>query len=117
MISLDDIRTELRIDPGDNQGEIIQTAYERAREFLRKKQPFLWNATDLTKETRQKLVSLFEQYGASVRIVYLETNWENRMKQNCGRKDAVQESAVEKMLGKTVPPTPDEAQIVEWICV
>ena len=30
---------------------------------------------------------------------------------------AVPESAVAKMLERTVPPAPDEARTVEWICV
>ena len=117
MVSLDGIRAELGIKPTNNQGEVIQTARERAREFLRKRQPFIWNATDLTKDTRQKLISLFERYGAKVRIVYLETDEETRKARNSERTDAVPEDAVAKMCGKTVPPTPDEAQTVDWVCI
>ena len=117
MVSLDGIRAELGIKPTDNQGEVIQAAQERAREYLRMNQPFVWNATDLTKDTRQKLIRLFERYGARVRIVYLETDEETREARNAGRKDAVPEDVVAKMLGKTVLPTPDEAQTVEWVCV
>lgn len=117
VVSLDDIRKRNRISPDDSQGAVVQLAREQAREYLRKKQPFIWNATDLTRETRQKLVSLFENYGAAVRIVYLETSWENRAARNAGRREAVPESAVSRMLGRTVPPLPDEARTVEWICV
>lgn len=116
-VSLDAIRAELRIRPTDNQGQIIQLAQERARELLRKKQPFTWNATNLTRDTRQKLIGLFERYGARVRITYLETDWNTRISRNRNRPDAVPEAAVERMLGKTVLPTPDEAQSVEWLCV
>ena len=117
VVSLDDIRRELRIKPTDNQGEVIQTAQGQAREYLREKQPFVWNATDLTKDTRQKLVRLFEGYGARVRIVYLETDWEARKKRNMDRSDAVPEKVITGLLRKAVPPTPDEAVIVEWLCV
>ena len=117
MVSLDRIREELRIKQTDNQGEVIQTAQGQAREYLRKKQPFIWNATDLMKDTRQKYIRLFEGYGTRVRIVYLETDWETRQARNMGRADAVPESAVSRMLAKTVLPTPDEAQTVEWICI
>ena len=89
---------------------------EAAREHLRRGQPFVWNATDLTKETRRRLVGLFERYGARVRIVYLETEWEQRVKRNSARKDAVPEGAIERMLSITVPPLPDEAQAVAWQC-
>ena len=117
MVSLDRIRAEMGIRPADNQGEAVQKAQKQAKEHLRKKQPFIWNATDLTKETRQKLIRLFEGYGARVRIVYLETDRTTRETRNTGRADAVPENVVAGMLGKTVLPTPDEAQTVEWICV
>ena len=117
VISLDSIRTELRINPTDNQGQVIRLAQERAKAYLRKKQTFVWNATDLTKDTRQKLIRLFEQYGASVRVVYLETDWNTRAERNLGRKDAVPETIIKKMLDNIVPPTPDEALTVEWVSV
>ena len=117
MVSLDGIRAELGIKAADNQGEVIQAAQERAREYLRKQQPFVWNATDLTKDTRQKLIRLFERYGAKVRIAYLETDEETRKARNAGRTNSVPEGAVSRMLEKTVLPTPDEAQAVEWLYV
>ena len=117
VVSLDEIRKETRISPIENQGKIIQEAWEQARAYLRRKQPFIWNATDLSKDLRHRQVSLFEQYGAKVRIVYLETDWDTRKGRNSGRKDAVSEFIVEKMLGITVLPTPEEAQTVEWVFV
>ena len=117
QVSLDGIRTELRVRPEDDQGRVAVQAAERAREYLRRKQPFVWNATDLMKETRQRLVGLFERYGARVRIVYLETDRESRIARNSARKDAVPESAVDRMLARTVPPLPCEAQTVVWECV
>lgn len=116
VVSLDGIRAEFSIKPTDNQGKVIQAARERAKVHLRNKQPFVWNATDLTKDTRKKQTELFEQYGAKVRIVYLETDEETRKARNAERKDAVPEDEVAKMLEKTVLPAPDEAQTVEWIC-
>ena len=116
MISLDQIRRELGIKPTDNQGLVIQTAKERARSLLRRKQPFVWNATDTTRETREKLIRLFENYGARVRLVYLETDVQTRLARNAGRPEAVPECAVSSMLARTIPPMPEEAQTVEWIC-
>ncbi len=116
MVSMDEIRKELHINPTDNQGSVVQAAQERAREYLRRKQSFIWNGTDLSRDTRQKLIGMFEGYHARVRIVYLETEWEQRVKRNSARKDAVPEAAVDSMLSKTVPPLPDEAQAVAWQC-
>ena len=93
----------------------MKTTPQNAREHLRKKEPFIWNATNLTKDTRRKMVSLFERYGARVRIVYLETDWNTRVERNLGRKEEVPEAVVERMLRIMVLPTPDEAQSVEWL--
>ena len=114
MISLDEIRKEKNIKPTDNQGAVIQEAQDRAKVYLRKKQPFVWNATNITRETRQKQISLFERYGARVRIVYLETDWSAQLDRNSSRESEVPVPVIEKMLGKTVPPMPEEAMTVEW---
>ncbi len=115
MVSLDEIRKQMRVPPTAHGPAVIRSAQELAREYLRRKEPFIWNATNLSKEIRQNQVRLFEQYGARVRIVYLETDWAQRVERNRSRQDAVPESAVEKMLSVTVPPAPHEAQTVEWI--
>lgn len=116
MVSLDGIRAALEVKTTDNQGEVIQAAQEQAKAYLRKKHPFIWNATDLTKEARQKPIRLIEQYGARAKIVYLETDQDTRKARNAGRADAVPEDVVARMLQKTALPTPDEAQGVEWLC-
>ena len=63
------------------------------------------------------MVGLFERYGARVQIVYLETAWETELQRNAARGEKVPQAAIEAMLRKTEPPTPDEAQAVEWRCV
>ncbi len=117
VVSLDDIRHKMKIRPTDDQGAVVRTAQENAREHLRRKEAFVWNATDLTPETRKKLVDLFEGYGARVRIVYLETDRETRMSRNAQREDSVPEGIVARMAERMIPPSPKEAQTVEWICV
>ena len=107
----------MRVSPADGQGQVVQAAKEQARKYLRDKQSFVWNATNLTEAVRSKLIELFEAYSAAVRIVYLETGWDENLRRNAGRADAVPERAVEEMLGKLVPPQRWEAQHVEWHCV
>lgn len=114
MISLDEIRKETNIKPTDNQSAVIQEAQERAKVYLRKHQPFVWNATNITKDIRQKEISLFERYEAGVRIVYLETAWDILLNRNSSRQSEVPVAVIEKMLGKTVPPMSEEAMTVEW---
>lgn len=114
MISLDEIRLEMQIRPTEPQGAVIQEAQERAKAYLRRHQPFVWSATNIIRDTRQKQVSLFERYGANVRIVYLETDWSALTERNRGREAEVPLYAIERMLGKLVPPYPEEAMRVEW---
>lgn len=115
MISLDAIRREKRISPKADQGQVANIAREQAKEYLRRHQSFVWNATNITKQMRDPLVALFESYHARVRIVYVETAWQTLLSRNASRADTVPQSAIEKMLDKTVLPEPREAQTVEWI--
>lgn len=117
VVSLDDIRKEMKIPPTAPQGAVVSAARDQAREYLRKKVPFVWNATSLTPVIREKQLRLFADYGASARIVYLETGWEEQMRRNRERKAAVPEPAIGGMLKNLVPPERFEAQRVEWHCV
>lgn len=117
MISLDEIRKEMKISPKDNQSKVVETARERARELLRKKQPFVWNATNLSPMVRSKQIQLFTQYHASVRIVYLETQWEEQLRRNGSRAAEVPQQAICHMLEEMVLPEAKEAQQVEWCCI
>ena len=117
MISLDEIRKEMKISPTENQSKVLDTARERARELLRKKQPFVWNATNLSPMVRAKQIKLFTQYHASARIVYLETDWNEQLRHNTGRADAVPEQAICNMMEELILPEAKEAQRVEWFCV
>lgn len=117
MISLDDIRKEMKISPTDNQSKVVEIARERARELLRKKQPFIWNATNLSPMVRGKQIKLFAQYHASIRIVYLETDWEEQLRRNAGRAAAVPEQVICHMMEEMVLPEAKEAYRVDWCCI
>ena len=117
MISLDEIRREMKIAPTDNQRKVLEAARERAREYLRKKQSFVWNATNLTPMVRNKQIKLITDYHASVRIVYLETDWQEQLRRNENRKAVVPEGAICHMLEELVPPETQEAAHVQWLCV
>ena len=114
MISLDGIRAALRISPTEDQGRVISAFQKMARERLRQKQPFIYNATNLSRDIRQKQIDLFEKYGAAVRIIYLETSFEEELLRNKGREAQVPESAIERMFDKLEMPEVWEAQTVVW---
>ncbi|MBQ7969346.1 MAG: AAA family ATPase [Clostridia bacterium] len=114
MISLDEIRKELGIPPTAKQGKVVAIAHERAREYLRKKQPFVWNATNITAQTRDMQISLFEGYGASVETVFLETEWDEQLNRNRNRETQVPSSVIENMLSKLVLPERYESEKIIW---
>lgn len=113
-VSLDDIRVRLRIGPTEPQGPVVAAAHEEAREYLRRHQPFIWNATSVTAQLRSKQISLFESYGASVRIQFLETSWDEELARNAGRTAAVPQAAIERMLSRLEIPERFEGESVVW---
>ena len=117
MVSLDALRAEMGISPTAPQGPVAQAAKEKCREYLRAHRSFVYNATNITASTRAGLVRLFEEYGAWVRIIYLETGWEEQLRRNRERTAAVPESAITNMLDKLSPPEGYEARLVEYLCV
>lgn len=114
VISLDAIREELGVSPAKGSGRVVQTAMERAREHLRRKEPFIWNATNIIQETRQKLVSLFAGYGARVHILYLEAPYRELLARNRKRERHIPETVLEEMIRKLEIPAPWEAYEVRY---
>lgn len=117
VVSLDAIRAELGVLPGGPQKRAADEAKARAKALLREKRPFVWNATNLSADLRRGLVELFTDYHASVRIVYLETEWGEERRRNANRAAMVPEQAILRMLSKLTPPEGFEAHRVEWYCV
>ena len=117
VISLDEIRRIHKIPPTTGQGGVAHIAREQAKAHLRNRQPFVWNATNVTPRLRESLISLFESYRARVRIVYLETDWQTMLNRNRSRKAVVPQPAIDTILGKLSLPETYEARTVEWLYV
>ena len=114
-VSLDDIRRKHKISPDGPQGYVASLGKEEAREYLRQRRPFVWNATCITVDIRRQLIDLFESYGASVRIVYLETDMKTQLYRSANREYPVPETVIGNMLRKLSVPEIHEARKVEWI--
>jgi len=109
VISLDDIRKELKIKPTDEQGLVIQTAKERAREYMRKGEDFVWNATNITKQLRSGLISLFVDYNSYISITFMNTDLTRILKQNASREQMIPENVILKLYNKMEIPTDIES--------
>lgn len=113
-VSLDAIRTELGVSWEDAQGPVVALAFERARELLRAKRSFVWNATSLTPDLRRRELQLFRDYGAYTEIVALETSWREGLRRNRERTAMVPETVIDAMLNRFTPPSVREAHEVAW---
>ena len=109
VISLDVIRAELDIDATDDQGEVAQTARERCREMLRGRTSFAFSATSLLRQTRQRWINLFADYGARIEVVYVEPPLAVILSQNKRRDRPIPEHVILKLADKCEPPTWAEA--------
>ena len=114
VISLDAIREKLHISPEVDQSPVAGAAREKAKEYLRAKIPFIWNATNIIRKTRSPIIQLCMDYGASVRVVYLEAGWSETLRRNASRTNVVPESVIDHLLKKLEPPIVRETHRVEW---
>lgn len=114
VISLDDIRESQGIHTADKSGngQVVQAAKEKAREYLRRQQRFVWNATNTTRQMRAQLISLFLQYKAAVKIIYVEAPYKQLLAQNKSREAVVPANIMDKLARKLEVPARWEAHEV-----
>ena len=109
VISLDGLREELDVSPSGDQGEVIQAAREQARVYLRAGRDFIWNATNLSAQLRQRTLDLCFDYEADVRLVYVEAPLAEIERRNRARSRPVPAGVVERMLRRWELPDRSEA--------
>lgn len=114
VVSFDDAREELEIKHGGNVGAAVHLAIDRAKALLREKAPFVWNATHLSTQMRQKTLDLLFAYNAEVEIVYLESPPQEILRRNARRNTTLTNAGIEKMLCRWDAPVPTEAHKVAY---
>jgi predicted kinase len=114
VIAPDEVRRELRIDPRDEQGLVVQTCRERARVHLRAGEDFLWNATNLSRRVRGQVLDLCHAYGARTHVVCVEATPKELHERNGARAIPVPSAAMERMLSRWEAADGTEAFEVEF---
>jgi len=116
VVSLDDIRREHKLKPDDVSatGWVVQQAREQAKVYLRKGQPFVWNATNITRQMRSQWIDIFNIYKARVTVVYIEVPYADWLKQNNNREYVVPNTVLMRMLQKLEVPLLHEAHEVQY---
>jgi predicted kinase len=115
MISLDEFRHQLGVDPADDQGRVVSAAKEAAKGYLRQGKSFVWNATNLSQQLRGQLIQLFAAYDARVEIVYLEASPQVQQLRNRSRVAQVPQKVIDRMIDRLEIPSSIEAHQVHWI--
>jgi predicted kinase len=115
VVALDTIRRELNIGPDDDQGTVVRVAKERARALLRARQPFVWNATNITRSLRGPLIDLITDYGARARLVYIDVPFDVLRRRNRVRTAMVPDAVIGRLIDKLDVPDRTEAHRVEYV--
>jgi predicted kinase len=115
VVSLDDLRETLEVDPTDDQGAVIQAAREQCRVHLRARRDFALNATNTMRQTRRRWIDLFADYGARIEVIYLEPELPVLLAQNARRTKKVPDRVMERLIQKLEPPTRSEAHAVSLV--
>jgi predicted kinase len=115
VVSLDALRTALGVRPTDGQGPVIDAARTQAREHLRARRSFVWNATNLSKQLRDRCTGLAADYDARVEVVSLEAPPEVIRRRNGSRAHPVPDAVIDRMADRWETPDLTEAHTVSWI--
>lgn len=115
VLSGDTLREEMGIEPGDNQGTLVQALREQARVYLRRQEPFVWNGTNLTRQMRQSVIGLCRSYDAHVSVIAFDKPLKTILTQNKQRDRNVPEDVIKDLARKWEPPFATEAHSLTWV--
>ncbi len=114
VVSFDDAREALGLAHGKNEGKVAHLAVDRAKDLLRRRQPFVWNATNLSELMRKKTLDLLYDYHAEVDLVYLEQPRAELLRRNTRRDTSLSNKTLTAMLHRWDLPLPTEAHRVVY---
>ncbi|WP_019634568.1 AAA family ATPase [Actinomadura atramentaria] len=115
VVSLDALRRELGVDPAGDQRPVAAAAFERARGHLRAGRSFAWNATNVSRQLRERCVGLAASYRARVEVVAVEAPPGVLRERNRARAVPVPDAVVDRLARRWEAPDPTEAHRVEWV--
>ncbi len=113
VISFDDAKKELGLTHRDNPGQAVQLVQQRAKQYLAKGQEFVWNATHISRQMREKTINLLNQYDAHITVHYMEVGHSTLMERNNSRDAHVPKEFYEKLFHKwEIPLTTESHKLV-----
>lgn len=115
VVSFDDAKAELGLRHGQNDGAAAHRVVDKAKGLLRQKAAFVWNATHLSCQMRDKTLDLLYDYHATVRIVYLEASPGEILSRNRRRDSSLTNEALLRMLHRWEVPAPWESHELDYL--
>ena len=119
VISLDNLRKKYKYKNGDKKGlgRIVQEAKKTAKEYMAKGIDFVWNATNTSLAMRTSLISLFQEYKATVNIIYIERDIKDILRDNnsCEDSEYVPEKYIKDLFKGIDIPDISEADTIKYI--
>ena len=104
----------LGLKHGENNGMVFHHVQDQAKELLRNKEPFIFNATHIVKDLRNKTLDLLYNYNAQVNIVYLEETKQTILDRNNKRDTSLSNEHILKMLNRWDIPKTIEAHSINY---
>ncbi|WP_162913427.1 AAA family ATPase [Rhodospirillaceae bacterium SYSU D60014] len=86
-----------------------RSARRPCRRFLCKPEPFVWNATNLSRQMRSKVLGFAHAYGVRTVILYVKGPEDFVRGRNRERHRSVPDAVIDRMLHEWKVPTPPEA--------
>lgn len=111
VVSLDEIRAEIGVDPTAPQEPVVSLARQRAVRLLASGQDLVWNATALGKHHRAALLRMARPFDPRISIVYVEAPPSLLFPRNRARTGGavVPDDVIWRMTGIWQPPDATEA--------
>ena len=113
VVSYDDLREEFGFKPGEGTGTLVHAAADRMREFLRRRETFIVNATHLSRQMRRRTLDLVSDYGGSVRVVYCEASRADLLSRNAKRDSTLNNKKLLEMTSRWEVPGFDEVSALD----
>lgn len=115
VVSLDDLRESLDVAPDSDQTRVVVAAREAAKGALRGRRRLVWNATNVSRWIRRGIIDLGHDYGARIRIVYLEAPEATIRARLRRRERKVPEGVFARMLDRWEAPDPTECHRLDLL--
>lgn len=114
-ISLDEIRIELGLPPGESTHKTLVPAYERFRSILRKHTNCVWDAVNVRYDIRRQILSLAHSYGAKTKIHFIDEDSQACHKGNKSRDARIPDRIVDSIAHSMQLAKQSESHELLWL--